>query len=38
MQRGYMLNHRLLRPATVKVAVKAKGERSQATEGIVKVD
>ena len=38
MQRGYMLNHRLLRPAIVKVAVKSKGGRSQATEGIVKVD
>jgi len=25
MQRGYMLNHRLLRPAIVKVAVKVKG-------------
>jgi molecular chaperone GrpE len=38
LQRGYMLRRRLLRPAIVKVAVKAKGGRSQATEGIVKVD
>jgi molecular chaperone GrpE len=38
MQRGYTLKRRLLRPAIVKVAVKAKGERAQATEGIVKVE
>jgi molecular chaperone GrpE len=37
LQRGYMLKHRLLRPAIVKVAVKPKGG-PPATEGIVKVD
>jgi molecular chaperone GrpE len=30
LQRGYMLKHRLLRPAIVKVAVKRKGESPQA--------
>jgi len=38
LQRGYMLNHRLLRPAVVKVAVKSKGGSSPAGEDIVEVD
>ena len=38
MQRGYTLKRRLLRPAIVKVAVRPKGGRSQAAEGIVKVE
>jgi len=32
LQRGYKLNHRLLRPAIVKVAVKPRSGGSQATE------
>ena len=38
LQRGYMLKHRLLRPAIVKVAVKPKAGERQAGEEIVKVD
>ena len=38
LQRGYMLNHRLLRPAIVKVAVKPRGGSSQAGKEIVKVN
>jgi len=38
LQRGYMLKQRLLRPAIVKVAVRAKGGSSQAGEETVKVD
>lgn len=33
VQRGYMLKHRLLRPATVKVA-KAPGEKAEGIEGL----
>jgi molecular chaperone GrpE len=38
LQRGYVLKHRLLRPAIVKVAVKPKAASSQAAEEIAKAD
>jgi molecular chaperone GrpE len=38
LQRGYKLKHRLLRPAIVKVAVKAKAGSSQAAEETAKAD
>ncbi len=38
MQRGYVLKHRLLRPAIVKVAVKPKGSSSQAAKEVAKAD
>jgi molecular chaperone GrpE len=38
LQRGYKLNHRLLRPAIVKVAVKPRVAGSQAAEKMAKAD
>ena len=38
LQRGYKLNHRLLRPANVKVAVKPKAASSQAAKEAAKAD
>jgi molecular chaperone GrpE len=38
LQRGYKLNHRLLRPAIVKVAVKPKAAGSRASEEMTKAD
>jgi len=38
LQRGYKLNHRLLRPAIVKVAVKPKAAGSQAAKEAAKAD
>jgi len=38
MQRGYMLKHRLLRPAIVKVAVKPKERGPQAGKPVAKAD
>jgi molecular chaperone GrpE len=38
LQRGYMLKHRLLRPAIVKVAVKPKAASARAAEKLAKAD
>ena len=38
LQRGYLLKHRLLRPAIVKVAMKPKSGRSKATEEMAEAD